>query len=96
MTTGSPRIWRSVTGAVSHTYIIIAIAAVVIEFLTFCRNGKGEGCISIFVVSFTSVLKITTGMKDHGLIQLPRCVKAKDYGILHGTRLVDISDEYKR
>lgn len=35
-----------------------------------------------------SCLKITTGMKDHGLIQLQCCVKAKDYYILHGTSLV--------
>lgn len=27
-------------------------------------------------------------MKDHGLIQLHCCIKAKDYCILHGTLLV--------
>lgn len=83
MTTGSPRIWRSVTVAVSHTYIIIATAAPVIESVTFCRNGKkGRGAFQF--LSCHSCLKITTGMKDQGLIQLRVPAKAKDYCIQHG------------
>lgn len=45
--------------------------------------GKGRGAFQFLLCH--SCPKITTGMKDHGLIQLLCCVKAKDYCILHGT-----------
>lgn len=72
--------------AVSHTYIITAAAAPVIESVTFCGNGKkGRGAFQFLLCH--SCLKITTGMKDQGLIQLRVPAKAKDYCIQHGPSL---------
>lgn len=55
--------------------------------------GKGRAAFQFLLCH--SYLKITTGMKDHGLIQLQTCEKAKDYCIQHGTPLVHMWHKYR-